>query len=99
AGIDQEFQGEAFIGEGKTVGYLPQEPQLDPTKNVKENIVDGMGESARLLEEFNKISEKFAEEMSADDMEKLLERQAELQDKIEAAGAWDLDRQIEIAMD
>jgi sulfate-transporting ATPase len=99
AGIDNEFQGEAFIGEGKTVGYLEQEPKLDNSKNVKENIIGGMGENAKLLDEFNRISEKFNEEMSPEQMEKLLERQAELQDKIEAAGAWDIDRQLEIAMD
>ncbi|MEZ4814037.1 MAG: energy-dependent translational throttle protein EttA [Bdellovibrionota bacterium] len=99
AGIDQEFQGEAFLGEGKRVGYLEQEPKLDNTKTVKENIIQGMGETAALLEEFNKISERFAEEMTPEQMEKLLERQAALQDKIEAANAWDLDRQIEIAMD
>jgi sulfate-transporting ATPase len=99
AGEDTEYQGEAFIAESKRVGYLAQEPKLDNTKTVKENIMEGMGETARLLEEFNKISERFAEEMSAEDMEKLMARQAELQDKIEAANAWDLDRQIEIAMD
>lgn len=99
AGIDQEFQGEAFLGESRTVGYLEQEPKLDNTKTVKENIIQAMGETAMLLEEFNKISERFAEEMSPEEMEKLLERQAALQDKIEAANAWDLDRQIEIAMD
>lgn len=99
AGEDTEYQGEAFIAESKRVGYLAQEPKLDNTKTVKENILEGMGETARLLEEFNKISERFAEEMSAEVMEKLLARQAELQDKIEAANAWDIDRQIEIAMD
>lgn len=99
AGEDTEYQGEAFIAESKRVGYLAQEPKLDNTKTVKENIMEGMGENARLLEEFNKISERFAEEMSAEDMEKLMARQAELQDKIEAANAWDIDRQIEIAMD
>jgi ATP-binding cassette ChvD family protein len=99
AGEDTEYQGEAFIAESKRVGYLAQEPKLDNSKTVKENIMEGMGETARLLEEFNKISERFAEEMSAEDMEKLMARQAELQDKIEAANAWDLDRQIEIAMD
>ncbi len=99
AGIDQEYQGEAFIAESRTVGYLEQEPRLDSTKNVKDNIISAMGENAKLLEEFNKISEMFGEEMTPERMEKLLERQAELQDKIEAAGAWDIDRQIEIAMD
>ncbi len=99
AGIDKEFQGEAFLGEGKTVGYLPQEPHLDPTKTVKENVMEGVAETANLLKEFEAISAKFAEEMSPEDMEKLLTRQAELQDKIEAAGAWELDHTLEIAMD
>ena len=99
AGLDQEYQGEAFLQESKRAGYLSQEPQLDPKKTVKENILEGMGENAKLLEEFNRISEKFAEEMSPEDMDRLMARQAELQDKIEAANAWDVDRQIEIAMD
>jgi ATPase subunit of ABC transporter with duplicated ATPase domains len=99
AGIDKEFQGEAFLGEGKTVGYLPQEPHLDPTKTVKENVMEGVAETANLLKEFEAISAKFAEEMSPEEMEKLLARQAELQDKIEAAGAWELDHTLEIAMD
>jgi len=99
AGLDEEYQGEAILSESKTVGYLPQEPKLDPNKTVKENILEGMGETAMLLEEFNKISERFAEEMTPEEMERLLARQSELQDKIEAANAWDLDRQISIAMD
>jgi ATPase subunit of ABC transporter with duplicated ATPase domains len=98
AGIDKEFQGEAFLGEGKTVGYLPQEPHLDPTKTVKENVMEGVAETANLLKEFEAISAKFAEEMSPEEMEKLLARQAELQDKIEAAGAWELDHTLEIAI-
>jgi sulfate-transporting ATPase len=99
AGIDKEYQGEAFLGEGKTVGYLAQEPQLNPNKTVKENVMEGVQETASLLKEFEAISAKFAEEMSPEEMEKLLGRQAELQDKIEAAGAWELDHTLEVAMD
>jgi ATP-binding cassette ChvD family protein len=99
AGIDKEYNGEAFIGEGKTVGYLPQEPQLDPNKTVKENVMEGVAEVAQLLKDFETISAKFAEEMTPEEMEKLLTRQAELQEKIEAAGAWELDRTLEVAMD
>lgn len=98
-GLDNEFQGEAFIAESKTVGYLPQEPQLDPTKTVKENVMEGVKETANLLKEFEAISARFAEEMTPEEMEKLLARQAELQDKIEAAGAWELDHTLEVAMD
>jgi energy-dependent translational throttle protein EttA len=99
AGIDTDFAGEAFIGEGKTVGYLAQEPQLDESKNVKDNILEGLKETADLLKEFEEISMKFGEEMSDEQMEKLLARQAEVQERIEAAGAWELDRKIEVAMD
>ncbi|HVJ65138.1 MAG TPA: energy-dependent translational throttle protein EttA [Bdellovibrionota bacterium] len=99
AGIDTDFAGEAFIGEGKTVGYLAQEPELDPTKNVKENVMEGLKEIANLLKEFEDISMKFGEEMTDVQMEKLLTRQAEVQERIEAAGAWELDRKIEVAMD
>ena len=99
AGMDTEFQGEAFIGEGKTVGYLSQEPQLNPNKTVKENVMEGVQEVADLLTEFESISAKFAEEMTPEEMEKLLARQADLQEKIEAAGAWELDHTLEVAMD
>lgn len=99
AGVDKEFQGESFIAQGRTVGYLAQEPQLDETKTVKENVMEGVGETARLLKEFEEISSKFAEEMSPEQMEKLIARQAELQEKIEAADAWSLDRKLDIAMD
>lgn len=99
AGIDTDFAGEAFIGEGKSVGYLAQEPELDPTKTVKENIMEGLKETANLLKEFEEISMKFGEEMSDEQMEKLLARQSEIQERIEASGAWELDRKIEVAMD
>lgn len=99
AGVDQDFQGEAWAHQGTRVGYLPQEPQLDPTKNVKENVEEGVKETRDLLKEFEAISMKFAEPMSDDEMNKLLEKQAKVQEKIEAVNAWELDRKVEIAMD
>lgn len=99
AGIDTEFQGEAWIEKGRTVGYLPQEPLLDESLDVKGNVELAVQPTRQLLEDFEEISAKFAEEMTDDEMNKLLERQAELQDKIDAADAWDLDRHLEIAMD
>jgi ATP-binding cassette ChvD family protein len=99
AGIDKEFQGEAFAREGLTVGYLEQEPKLDESKTVKENVMEAVGELAGWLREFEEVSAKFAEEMTPEQMEKLLERQAILQDKIEAANGWELDTTLEIAMD
>ncbi len=99
AGIDHDHLGEAQVAKNIRVGYLPQEPQLDPKKTVLENVEEGVHETKALLDEFNAISAKFAEPMDGDEMEKLLERQGKLQDKIEAANAWDLDRKLEIAMD
>ena len=98
-GIDTEFNGEAWAAEGATVGYLPQEPPLDPKKDVKGNVMEGMGATAALLTRFEEVSAKFAQPMDDDAMEKLLAEQADLQAKIDAAGAWDLDRTVEIAMD
>ncbi|MBN1760566.1 MAG: ATP-binding cassette domain-containing protein, partial [Chitinispirillaceae bacterium] len=99
AGIDTEFQGEAWIEKGRTVGFLPQEPRLDDSLDVRGNVELAVAPVRRLLEQFEEVSMKFAEEMSDDEMDKLMERQATLQDKIEAADAWDLDRHLEIAMD
>jgi len=99
AGIDTEFQGEAWIEKGRTVGYLPQEPELDESLDVKGNVELAVQPTRQLLEDFEEISAKFADEMTDDEMNKLLERQAELQDKIDTADAWDLDRHLEIAMD
>ncbi|MDR0677776.1 MAG: energy-dependent translational throttle protein EttA [Holosporaceae bacterium] len=99
AGIDTEFSGEAWIAKGATVGYLPQEPELDNKLTVYENIVSPLKESRALLEEFDAISAKFAEEMSEDEMNDLVDKQAEIREKIEHAGLWDLERTIEIAMD
>jgi ATP-binding cassette ChvD family protein len=99
AGVDTEFEGEAFAGHGVRVGYLPQEPQLDESKDVKGNIMDGVGEVAALLERFNELSMKMAEPLDDDAMAKVYGEFGQVQDAIEAANAWDLDRTIEIAMD
>jgi sulfate-transporting ATPase len=99
AGVDQDFQGEAWPHEGTRIGYLSQEPQLDASKNVKENVEVAVKPTRDLLTRFEEISNKFAEPMSDDEMTRLLENQAKVQEKIDAANAWDLDRKIEIAMD
>ncbi|HKR09869.1 MAG TPA: energy-dependent translational throttle protein EttA [Gemmatimonadaceae bacterium] len=99
AGVDHDFQGEAWPHEGTRIGYLSQEPQLDPTKNVKENVDVAVKPVKDLLRKFEEISNKFAEPMSDDQMTKLLDQQAKVQEKIDAINAWDIDRKIEIAMD
>jgi ATP-binding cassette ChvD family protein len=98
-GIDTEFVGEAWAADGVKVGYLAQEPELDPSKDVHGNILDGLGETKTLVDRFNEVSARFAEEMTDDEMNDLLAEQAELQEKIDAADAWDLDRKVDIAMD
>jgi sulfate-transporting ATPase len=99
AGVDQDFVGEAFPARDFKVGYLQQEPHLDPTKTVKENVMEGMGELPKLLADFNAISEKFNEEMSPEAMEKLIEKQGKIQEKIEALDGWEVDQKLERAMD
>lgn len=99
AGLDKEILGEARPMPGINIGYLSQEPQLDPKKSVRGNVEEAMGEELILLNRFNDISMKFAEPMSDDEMNKLLEEQGEIQNKIDAANAWDLDRKLEIAAD
>ncbi len=99
AGVDHDFQGEAWPHEGTRIGYLSQEPQLDSSKNVKDNVEMAVKPTRDLLTKFEEISNKFAEPMSDDEMTKLLDQQAKVQEKIDAANAWDLDRKIEIAMD
>ena len=99
AGIDKDFSGEAWSAEGTKVGYLEQEPQLNPAKNVVENVMEGLGGVADLIQEFNDISMKFGEEMTDDQMNELLARQSTLQEEIDAVNGWDLDRTLEIAMD
>jgi len=99
AGMDKDFQGEAWAADGITVGYLPQEPDLDPAKDVLGNVMEGVAKTKALLDRFNEVSMKFAEEMTAEEMDALIQEQADLQSEIDAADAWNLDRQIEIAMD
>src|SRR6267378_3069159 len=99
AGADAGFDGEARPQNGIRVGFLPQEPELDAAKDVRATVMEGVGETFRQVEEFNRISEKFAEPMSDDEMNALLETQAKLQDAIDAAGGWELERKLEIAAD
>jgi len=99
AGIDQEFQGEAWPHAGTRVGFLPQEPQLDATKSVQGNVEEAVAAQRGLLKEFEEISMKFAEPMDDKAMEKLLDRQAKVQEQIDAHDLWNLDNKIEIAMD
>lgn len=99
AGIDKEFNGEAWAADGVKVGYLPQEPELDPNLSVFDNIMSGLSETKEILERFEAVNARFAEEMTDDEMNALIVEQAELQEKIDAVDAWDLPRKIEIAMD
>jgi sulfate-transporting ATPase len=99
AGVDTDFLGEAWPAEGTRIGYLPQEPRLDPDKDVRGNVLDGVAETRALLTRFDEINARLAEPLDADEMEKVLEEQARVQDAIEAANGWDLDRTVEIAMD
>lgn len=99
AGVDKDIIGEARPQPGIQIGYLPQEPHLDPEKDVRGNVEMGVAETKALLERFNDISMKFSEPLGDDEMNQLLEEQSELQNKIEAAGAWELDRKLEIAAD
>jgi len=99
AGVDHDFQGEAWPHEGTRIGYLSQEPQLDGSKNVKENVEIAVKPTRDLLKKFEEISNKFAEPMSDEAMTKLLDQQARVQEKIDAINAWDIDRKVEIAMD
>ena len=99
AGLDTEFNGEAWAADGATVGYLPQEPDLDPALNVKENVLAGMGEITSLLQRFEEISAKFAEPMDDDEMNALIEEQGKLQEQIDATDGWAIERTIEVAMD
>jgi ATP-binding cassette ChvD family protein len=99
AGLDTNIDGEARPQNGIRVGFLPQEPELDPTKDVRVTVMEGVGETFQHVERFNQISEKFAEPMSDDEMTALLDEQAKLQDAIEASGGWELERKLEIAAD
>ncbi len=99
AGVDQGYDGEARPQPGIHIGFLQQEPQLDPRKDVRGNVEEAVAETKALLDKFNEISMKFGEPMSDDEMNKLIEQQGKLQEKIDAAGAWDLERKLEIAAD
>ena len=99
AGIDKDVAGENFVAEGATVGYLAQEPQLDPRKTVYENVLEGLGPLKTMVDRFNEVSNLLGEVSDDDEMNALLAEQAELQEKIDAANAWELERTIEIAMD
>jgi sulfate-transporting ATPase len=99
AGLDEPSNGEARIAPGASVGYLSQEPELDPAKDVRGNVEDGVAEKRGLLDRYNEISARFAEPMSDDEMQTLLEEQGEVQDRIERTDAWSLDRMLDVAMD
>ncbi len=99
SGVDKDIEGEARAQAGIKVGYLPQEPLLDETKTVREVVGEGVGDVQGLIDRFNAISDRFAEPMSDDEMNKLMEEQAKMQDKIDAVGGWELERKLEIAAD
>ena len=99
AGLEQNFVGEAFPADGISVGFLQQEPQLDPAKTVKEIVEEGVAETRALLQRFDEINEKFAQDLSPDEMDKILAEQSRVQDKIDAAGAWELDSKLDLAME
>jgi sulfate-transporting ATPase len=99
AGRDSEFNGQALLSSGYTIGLLEQEPQLDNSKRVKDIVEEGAKEAIDLLDEFNRINERFSQPMSQEEMDKLIERQGEVQEKIDALEAWDLDSRLEMAMD
>ena len=99
AGVDKDFIGKTILSSGMTVGFLEQEPRLDPEKTVREVVEEGVQGTVDLMNEFNRINERFAEPMSDDEMAALCERQAEVQEKLDAVDAWDLDSRLEMAMD
>src|SRR2546430_10546787 len=99
AGVDKEFNGETVISPGYTVGYLEQEPLIDDSRTVREVVEEAVEQTVSLLKEFDEINAKFGEEMSAEDMDKLLARQGEVQEKLDHLDAWDLDSRLEMAMD
>jgi ATP-binding cassette ChvD family protein len=99
AGVEQNFTGEAVAGEGVTVGYLPQEPQLNPDKDVKGNVEEGVAATRALLDRYDAVNIKLGEDLTPEEMDKLLDEQSRLQDRIDASNAWDLDSRLEMAMD
>jgi ATP-binding cassette ChvD family protein len=99
AGVDDEFEGEAWPAKNVSIGYLPQEPELDESRSVRENVMDGMGETAQLVVRYNEISMEMGTVEDPDAMQKLIDEMGNLQERIDALGAWDIDRQVEVAMD
>ena len=99
AGVDKDFLGEARPLAGTRIGHLPQEPQLDPAKDVRGNVMEGVREQQLILDQFNEISARFAEPLNDDEMTRLLEKQGDLQERIDALGLWELDHKIDLAMD
>ncbi|MCK9274875.1 MAG: energy-dependent translational throttle protein EttA [Syntrophales bacterium] len=99
AGADQEYEGKVIVSPGYTVGFLEQEPKLDQDKTVKDAVEEGLQEIVNVVREYNEVSEKFAEPMSDDEMDRLMERQGALQEKIDQLDAWDIDSRLEMAMD
>jgi sulfate-transporting ATPase len=99
AGLDTSYVGEAFAGEGVTVGYLAQEPQLNPAKDVRGNVEEGVADIKAVLERYDEVNTRLGEDLSPEEMEKVLDEQARLQDRIDATNAWDLDSRLELAMD
>ena len=99
AGIEKEYEGEAWAAQGVSVGYLPQEPLLDDKKNVLKNIQEGVAESLALLHQFEEISARFAEQLSDEDMQTLIDEQAKVQEVIDERGLWDLEAKLKMAME
>src|SRR5687767_15141393 len=99
AGIDKDFGGEAFAAEGTRVGFLPQEPVLDPKKSVLQHVEESVAPKRKLLQRYEELSMKLGEDLPEAEMDKVMAEQGRLQDQIEVANAWDLDRELEIAMD
>src|SRR5256885_4402932 len=99
AGVDKEFNGEAVLSPGFTVGFLEQEPLIDDSRTVREVVEEAVKQTVSLLKEFDEINTKFGEEMSDNEMDKLLQRQGEVQEKLDQLDAWDLDSRLEMAMD
>ena len=99
AGIEKEFIGEAYPADGVSIGFLPQEPRLDPSKDVLGNVEEGVAATRALLTRYDELNAKLGEELDADAMEKVLEELGRLQDRIDAVGAWELDSKLDLAMD
>jgi ATP-binding cassette ChvD family protein len=99
AGEDKNFEGQIQVSPGYTIGFLPQEPKLDPERTVREIVEEGVAPTMKLLKEFDAINEKLAEDLSPEEMEKVLEKQGQIQEKLDAVGAWDVDQQLQQAMD